>query len=243
MTKKLFILIILMRISFDIFSQNYNTCKLIREEIESTGIDQFEKYFQCDGVKCNGKQISYLKNGEISTKGNFINGKYIDTLYQNENTKIILRYFDKENNIEWYLNEDKSIIYSTSGIETTYYNKNRKKIKSIFVTNPPATYRKWIIEYDENENPIVEYSEDYLSRYLNKKIRKHIYNLDSITNNVYTISFNNDNKSYFLVRKYYNEFPIKENEIIEKSIIAIFKNEGDALYIYDLKKKKYYKIN
>jgi signal transduction histidine kinase len=65
-----------------------------------------------------------------------------------------LRYVDTLKKVEWFLNSDGSIKYSTSGFDKTYYDNNKKKVKSIFESKLPASYRKWIVEYDENENPI-----------------------------------------------------------------------------------------
>lgn len=242
MTKTQIVTAVLLTFSLQLFSQEYETCNEIIEMTKKT-IDHVENFFECDGKVCDGKKVSFFVDGTIQIKGNFINGKPYDTLYVFEGNKVNVRYYDTLNNKEWHLNEDGSVLYSISGIETAYYDKNRKKIKSVFESKPPATYRKWVVEYDENQNPKVKYSEENVSWYLQeKKIRKHIHNLDSVSNNVYAITFNDQNKTYFLIRKYYNEFPIKEKEIIQESIVAMFKNEADALFIYDSKKEKYCKL-
>ena len=196
--------------SYKIFQQN-----LLKAELRISNLNKFFNYDSCKkkySLNINKKLLQHYNKGdkldEISITLNNLS-KYVGTVYPGENS--IIREININYNKNFKFNEDKIDILS-------------KKINERFpIINNKIKFKKYLIEFQTLERPIIKKKNIKLNNILKKRINKIQENVliiggsQGIGSDVFNILRNNK-KIFKIVTYYKNKINLKDKKIVIKKI-------------------------
>jgi hypothetical protein len=254
-------------------AHSVDTCKIDIDTILE--IDALRLEYRCNGIKCNGCKISLWDNGNCHIRGCFKDGLAFDTLeILNINNEIEEFRFVDSLNVTWYFTKKGELDYSSTnrheimggGVVSnrTYYDRQVKKLKTIYRTTPPSSLIEWTVLYDTNAKEYLKISFTNLGYYLIvKKINNHLpdtlkiidrklFNIKKAVRNkqfrerskipITELSFLNLDRTYLLFSSFYKNPPTQISEIIDDSIVTYFQRINGRVYIFDINKNKFFRL-
>jgi antitoxin component YwqK of YwqJK toxin-antitoxin module len=231
-------------------SQQFDTCDITLRDTQGLDIVYFKYY--CDNELCNGNMISFWNNGKIHFQGSFRDGYPIDLFKQfDQNGNIVVWKFIDSLGITWHYDKCGNLLYSSTkhdeirggGFpnEKVFYGSNGIKVKKVYETTHPTSWKMTTTYYDSLGNEKFIVSTEFSFLHLIKA--KHFKKLSALLGaKYYEVQFVDQSKLLLINQDYYKSPPLGSSEIVQESIIYEFIIRKGILFIYDKNKDRYIRL-